>query len=79
MKRRLLSSMKLSDGFGLSHTPVHDYHRIPEAREAATKEFVKLEAIPAWNVNQVRERGDVKRESEATGIPIHLAELVALC
>ena len=71
--------MKSSDGFGLIHTPVHDYHRIPEAREAVNAEFVKLEKIPAWNVNQVREREDVKRESERTGVPIHLAELMALC
>ena len=71
--------MKSSHGFGLIHTPVHDYHKIPEAREAVTKEFVKLEKIPAWDVNQVREREEVKRESETTGVPIHFAELMALC
>ena len=43
-----------------------------------TAEFVKLGKILAWDVNQVREREDVTRESENTGIPIHLAELMAL-
>ena len=71
--------MKSSNGFGLIHTPVHDYNKIPEAREAVTKEFVKLEKIPAWDVNQVREREDVKRESDSTGVPVHFAELMALC
>ena len=73
------SNMKSSSGFGLIHTPVHDYNKIPEAREAVNKEFVKLEKIPAWDVNQVREREDVKRESESTGIPVHFAELMARC
>ena len=36
-------NMKSTNGFGLIHTPVHDYNKIPEAREAVTKEFVKLE------------------------------------
>ena len=58
---------------------MHDYHRILEAREAVHAEFVKLGKIPACNVNQVREREEVKRESERTGVPIHLAELMALC
>ena len=58
---------------------MHNYHHIPEALEAVKAEYVKLERIPAWNVDQVREREEVKRESEKTGIPAHFAELMALC
>ena len=74
-----LSKMRTSDTFGLIHTPVHNYHQIPEAREAVGKELDKLEKIPAWNVKQVREREYVKRESQRTGIPVHFAELMCLC
>ena len=71
--------MKSSEGFGLIHPPVHNYHHIPEALEAVKAEYVKLEKIPAWKCDQVREREEVKRESEKTGIPAHFAELMALC
>ena len=43
------------------------------------KEFVKLEKIPAWNVNDVQERSKVKKDSGKSGIPVHFAELMALC
>ena len=43
------------------------------------KEFVQLEKIPAWNVKDVQERSKVKKDSEKSGIPVHFAELMALC
>ena len=63
-ERHPISGMKSSNTFGLIHTPVNDYQKIPEARAAVEKEFVKLEKIPAWDVNQVREREDVKKEKQ---------------
>ena len=78
-ERHPLSGMKSSSTFGLIHTPVNDYQKIPEARAAVEKEFVKLEKIPAWCVNQVREKEDVKREAERNGIAVHFADLMALC
>ena len=54
------SGMRSSSTVGLIHTPVHDYQKIPEGRAVVEKEFEKLEKIPAWGVNKVREREDVK-------------------
>ena len=41
--------------------------------------FVKLEKIPAWNVNDVQDRSKVKKYAEKRVIPVHFAELMALC
>ena len=40
---------------------------------------MKLEKLPAWAPKQVREKSDVKAESEKTGLPVHFADLMALC
>ena len=42
-ERQVPTRMRSSDHFGLIHTPVHDYQKIPEARAAVDKEFDKLE------------------------------------
>ena len=68
-----------SDGYNLLHKPIHDWRNRLDAKAAVEKEFVKLEKIPAWSVNDVQERSKVKRDSEKSGIPVHFAELMALC
>ena len=40
---------------------------------------MKLEKLPAWDPKQVREKSDVKAESDKSGIPVHFADLMALC
>ena len=71
--------MRQSEGYNLLHKPINDWRNRPDAKAAVEKEFVKLEKVPAWNVNDVQERSKVKRDSENSGIPVHFAELMALC
>ena len=40
---------------------------------------MKLDKLPAWDPKQVREKSDVKAESDKSGIPVHFADLMALC
>ena len=63
-ERHPLAGMRSSSSFGLIHTPVHDYMKIPEGRAAVDKEFEKLEKIPAWDTNKVQEREDVKERQK---------------
>ena len=48
--------MRQSEGYNLLHKPINDWRNRPDAKAAVEKEFVKLEKIPAWNVNDVQER-----------------------
>ena len=61
------------------HTPVDNWKRIPEAVEALEKEWKQLEQLPAWGPKQVKEKAEVQAKSDQTGIPVHFAELMALC
>ena len=65
--------------YGMIHTPVGNWKRIPEAAVALGKEWNKLEQLPAWDPKQVKEKADVQAKSDETGIPVHVAELMALC
>merc|ERR1712016_543184 len=65
--------------YGFLRKPINDWRNRPEAKAAVEKEFVKLEQIPAWNVKDVQERSKVKKDSDKSGIPVHFAELMALC
>ena len=38
-----------------------------------------MEKLPAWDPTQVREKSDVKAESDKSGRPVHFADLMALC
>ena len=38
---------------------------------------MKLERMPAWDPKQVKEKDDVKAESDLKGLPVHVAELMA--
>ena len=58
------TSMGHSDGYNLLHKPIDDWRNRPDAKAVVEKEFVKLEKIPAWNVNDAQERSKVKRDSE---------------
>ena len=71
--------MRQSEGYNLLRKPINDWRNRPDAKAVVEKEFVKLEKIPAWNVNDVQERSKVKRDSEKSGIPVHFAELMARC
>ena len=73
------TGMRHSGVYGFLHKPINDWRNRPEAKAAVEKEFVKLEQIPAWNVKDVQERSKVKKDSDKSGIPVHFAELMALC
>ena len=73
------TSMGHSGVYGLLRKPINDWRHRPEAKADVGKGFVKLEKIPAWNGNDVQERSKVKGDSEKSGIPVHFAELMALC
>ena len=58
------TSMGHSGVYGLLHKPINDWRNRPEAKAVVEKEFVKLEKIPAWNVQDVQGRPQVKKDSE---------------
>ena len=58
------TGMGHSDVYGFLHKTINDWRNRPEAKAAVDKEFVKLEKIPAWNVNDVQERSKAKRDAE---------------
>ena len=68
-----------SEFYGMVHTPVTSWKNIPEAAAALDNGWVKLEKLPAWDPKQVREKSDVKAESNTSGIPVHFADLMARC
>ena len=43
-----------SGGYGLPHKTINDWRHRAEAKAVVEKEFVKLEKIPVWNVNDVQ-------------------------
>ena len=55
------------DFYGLIHAPIHNYHQIPEAKQALEGEWEKLENIPAWDMKGVRSKRAVKEEAYKTG------------
>ena len=65
--------------YGLIHTLVTNYHHTPEARDALNKEWETLERIPAWGVKAVHSKAQVKAEAYKNGLPVHFAQLMALC
>ena len=69
----------LVEFYGLIHTPVTDYLKIPEAREALNKEWEKLENIPYVDFKAVRPKAQVKAEAQKNGQSVHFAQLMALC
>ena len=40
---------------------------------------MKLDTLPVWGPKQVREKSDANAESARTGMPVRLADLMALC
>ena len=38
--------------------------KIPDAKAAVDKEWIKLETIPAWDVRRVKSKKEVKRGTE---------------
>ena len=60
-----------SEFYGMVHTPVTNWKKIPEAAAALEKEWQKLEKLPAWDPKQVREKSEVKAESDKSGLPVH--------
>ena len=59
--------------------PLPKAMRIPEAKAAVTKEWDKLEKIPAWHVNAVQPRADVEARAKRNRTVCHFGNLMALC
>ena len=55
------------DFYGLIHAPIHNYHQIPEAKQALEGEWEKLEKIPAWDMKGVRSKAEVRKNAQKTG------------
>ena len=53
--------------------------KIPDAKAAVEKEWVKLEKIPAWQLTEVRNKKEVIDEARNEGRTLHFASLMDLC
>lgn len=59
--------------------PIKQALQIPEAKAALTKEWDKLDTLPAFDYCKVRELRDVQNASRASGQAVHIGDLMELC
>ena len=59
--------------------PMPQAMKIPAAKEAADKEWEKLEKISAWNLTKVKSKKEVIEEARTTGATVHFASLMDIC
>ena len=53
--------------------------KIPAAKAAVDKEWVKLEKIPSWDLTKVRNKSEVIEEARTKGAKVHFASLMDIC
>ena len=53
--------------------------KIPAAKAAVEKEWVKLEKIPARDLTKVRSKSEVIDEARTKGAKVHFASLIDVC
>ena len=53
--------------------------KIPAAKAAVDKEWVKLEKISAWDLTKVRSKSEVIDEARTKGAKVHCASLMDIC
>ena len=59
--------------------PMPQAVKIPAAKAAVDKEWVKLEKIPAWDLTKVISKKEVIDEARTKGAKVHFASLVDIC
>ena len=59
--------------------PMPQAMKIPAAKAAVEKEWVKLEKIPAWDLTKVRSKSEVIDEARTKGAKVHFASLIDVC
>ena len=59
--------------------PVPQAVKIPAAKAAVDKEWVKLEKFSAWNLTKVRSKKEVIDEARTTGANVHFASWMDKC
>ena len=67
--------------YSLAHQfiPMPQAMKIPEAKEAAEKDWEKLEKFPAWDLTKVRSKKEVIDEAKTKGAKVHFASLMDIC
>ena len=53
--------------------------KIPDPKAAVSKEWKKLEKIPAWNLEKMKSKTDVTLEAQKEVKKVHLATLMDIC
>ena len=59
--------------------PMPQAMKIPAAKAAVDKEWVKLEKISAWDLTKVRSKKEVIDEARTKGAKVHFASLLDIC
>ena len=67
--------------FNLVHKfiPMPQRMKIPDAKAALDKEWKKLEAIPAWQLEKVKSKKEVTLEAQWDKKKVHFATLMDIC
>ena len=65
--------------FALVHTPVRNWSKSDEAKQAVESEWKKLDDQKAWLWESVREYDDVRNEALKDGETVHFGDLMRLC
>ena len=69
----------------LPHNLVHKFipmpqaMKIPDAKAAVEKEWIKLETLPAWKLEKVKSKKEVMKEAQKNNNKVHFASLMDLC
>ena len=61
------------------HTFISQAMKIPDAKSGVDKEWKKLETIPAWQLDKVKNKKEVILEAPRDKIKVHSATLMAIC
>ena len=59
--------------------PMLQAMKIPAAKAAMDKEWVKFEKIPAWDLTKVRNKSEVIDGARTKGRKVHFASLIDIC
>ena len=59
--------------------PMPQAIKIPDAKAAVDKEWKKLETIPAWKLERVRNKKEVILEAHRDSNKVHFASLMDIC
>ena len=59
--------------------PMPQGMRIPDAKNAVSKEWKKLETIPAWQLEKVKSKKEVILEAQRDKKKVHFATLMDIC